>query len=112
MQDLQVRFLCLDGSRPAKDIGGRLQQLLLPLRDLVRMHVKLFSSLRQGLVTLDGRHPSLEPGCVIPSLLTVCHDLGCARLALIGLSEFARSLLLPCYHDLLSFLGNDHCLNR
>jgi hypothetical protein len=50
-------------------IGSRFLKLALPLRDLVRMHVKMLSQLRQRHLALDGRkrHLGLECRCVVPA---------------------------------------------
>ena len=89
-------------------LGGRckyanriLQQLLLPLRNLVRMNVKLFRQGGKGLIAFEGgyRHFRLERGCVITA-----GSSHCSLLLLVG--DFRR-LLKQKYHlsDCPNFRG-------
>ena len=55
---------------PVEDLGGSVEKLLLPLRNLVRMHIELLRQFGQRLVALQGsdRHLGLEFRRVIPPL--------------------------------------------
>ena len=70
-----------------KEFQGPLQELTLPLGDLVRVDVELLREFGQGLVSLQGRqgYLGLERGGVIPS---------------------------GAFHPLLSFPGRLFVLNR
>ncbi len=57
MQVLQVHLgLCLTSPKGDGCIG---QQLVLPVRDLVLVHIVLLGQLRKGLVTLDAASATL-----------------------------------------------------
>jgi len=63
------RGLCRLRFRLAKSTGSPFQQLILPLPDLVGMHIKLLRQFRQRLLAHHGgkRHLGLECRAVVPA---------------------------------------------
>ena len=61
MQQLDIdRRFCRSGT-PFEEIGGALQKLRLPLRDLGGVHIEVGGQFRQRLVALDGDRCDLGP---------------------------------------------------
>lgn len=69
MECLEVGTGSLDGRFAAKHVGGALQQLGLPLGDLVGMDIMLLGQFGQGLLATEGgqRHFGLERRRVVPA---------------------------------------------
>src|SRR5258705_9664761 len=62
VQRLQIRRWSAIVGGSGENLGGALQQLVLPLRDLIRMNIETFGQLCQGQFALDRcqRHFRLE----------------------------------------------------
>ena len=103
MQRLQIRFTLALLRNAGKYVRGPFQQLAVPLRDLIRMHIQLLRQRRKGLITLEGgnRHLRLERDRVVSTGTShaLCsfglHKPIVAETSLIPVSGFPGPALLP-----------------
>src|SRR5919107_3035551 len=104
MQHRQVHrwTLTVAAALRAKQPGCPVEQLRLPLGDLVGVNVELLCQLGQRLVASDGgqSHLRLEGRCVVPAWSS-CHGFSCAARIL---AAFRQKLHLSRCSDFLSQL--------